>query len=123
MEMKMIDVASGEALVNMTHQRAREMISTIAANPQQFQPTTEPTRRVHGLSSLSLQDKIDKLNNVVQTLLTDKMGPARLCEIYAKPDHPTNSCLILHEDLIEQTNSIRNFPGPPQRRYDPYLNS
>ncbi|XP_012461378.1 uncharacterized protein LOC105781382 [Gossypium raimondii] len=65
MEMKMIDVASGGALVNMTPQRARELISTMAANSQQFRPATEPTRRVHGLSSLSVEDKIDKLKGSV----------------------------------------------------------
>ncbi|KAG8474769.1 hypothetical protein CXB51_031470 [Gossypium anomalum] len=95
----------------------------MAANSQQFRPVTEPTRRVHGLSSLSLEDKIDKLTNVVQTLLIDKTSLARLCGICAKLDHPTDSCLILHEDLTEQVNFVGNFPGPPQRRYDPYSNS
>ncbi|KAG8483125.1 hypothetical protein CXB51_022049 [Gossypium anomalum] len=50
------------------------------------------------------------------------MGPARLCEICVKPDRPTDSCLILHEDLIEQSNVVGNFPRLPQRRYDPYSN-
>ncbi|XP_017630574.1 uncharacterized protein LOC108473495 [Gossypium arboreum] len=123
MEMKMIDAASGGVLVNMTPQRARELISTMATNSQQFQPVTEPTRQVHGLSSLSLKDKIDKLANIVQTLLLDKTGPIQLCRICAKPDHPTNSCPILQEDLIEQANTVGNFPRPPQRWYDPYSNS
>ncbi|XP_017622191.1 uncharacterized protein LOC108466378 [Gossypium arboreum] len=107
----------------MTPQRARELISTTDANSQQFRPVTEPTRRVHGLSSLSLEDKIDKLTNVVQTLLSDKISPAQLCGICPKPDHPTDSCLILQEDSTEQANTVGNFPGPPQRRYDPYSNS
>ena len=47
MEMKMIDAASGGALVNMTPQRARELISTMAANPQQYRQNSEPTRRVN----------------------------------------------------------------------------
>ncbi|XP_040940119.1 uncharacterized protein [Gossypium hirsutum] len=89
----------------------------MAANSQQFRPVTEPTRRVHGLSSLSLKDKIDKPTNVVQTLLLDKTGPARLCRICAKLDHPTDSCPILQEDLTEQTNTVGNFLGPPQRCY------
>ncbi|KAG8496176.1 hypothetical protein CXB51_009150 [Gossypium anomalum] len=94
----------------------------MAANSQQFRSATEPTRRVHGLSSLSLEDKIDKLTNVVQTLLIDKTSPARLCGICAKLDHSTYSCLILHEDSTEQANAVGNFSGPPQRQYDPYSN-
>ncbi|XP_016748333.1 uncharacterized protein [Gossypium hirsutum] len=114
MEMKMIDAVSGGALVNMTPQRARELI-TMAANSQQFQPVTKPTRRVHGLSSLSLEDKIDKLTNVVQTLLSDKIGPSQLCGICAKPGHPTDSYPILQEDLAEQR--------PPQNQQIPHLKS
>ncbi|XP_017635639.1 uncharacterized protein LOC108477629 [Gossypium arboreum] len=122
MEMKMIDATSGRALVNMTPQRARELISTMVANSQQFRPITEPTRQVHGLNSLSVEDKIDKFTNVVQNLLSDKINPTQLCEICAKPDHPTDSCPILQEDLVEQANAVGNFLRPPQRLYDPYSN-
>ncbi|XP_040930127.1 uncharacterized protein [Gossypium hirsutum] len=106
MEMKMIDAASGGRLLT---RRLRER--------------EKPTKQVDGLSSLSLEDKIDKLANIVQTLLLDKTGPTRLCGICAKPDHPTDSCPILQEDSIEQANTVGNFPKPPQRRYDPYSNS
>ncbi|KAG8473495.1 hypothetical protein CXB51_035652 [Gossypium anomalum] len=85
----------------------------MAANSQQFRQATEPTRRVHGLSSLSLEDKIDKLTNIVQTLLTDKMSLTRLCGICTKPDHLTDSCSILHEDSTEQANA---FNQPYQQR-------
>ncbi len=70
--MKMIDAASGGALVNMTPQRARELISTMAANSQQYWPNSEPTRRVNGVNVSSLEDKLDKLTNIVQSLLTEK---------------------------------------------------
>ncbi|KAG8478058.1 hypothetical protein CXB51_027365 [Gossypium anomalum] len=100
MEMKMIDTASEGELVNMTPQRARELISTMDANSQQFQPAQ------------NLRD-----------WFMDKTSPTRLCRICTKPDHPTDSCLILHEDLTEQVNVVGNFLGPPQRQYDPYLNS
>ncbi|KAK8636612.1 hypothetical protein V6N13_124354 [Hibiscus sabdariffa] len=43
MEMKMIDAASGGALFNMTPTQARELISTMAANSQQFGTTSEPS--------------------------------------------------------------------------------
>ncbi|KAK5793545.1 hypothetical protein PVK06_034695 [Gossypium arboreum] len=70
----------------------------MAVNSQQFQPTTEPTRRVHGLSTQTLEDKIKKLANVVQSLLAGKINPTRLYGIYAIPDHPTDLCLILHKE-------------------------
>ncbi|XP_016669846.2 uncharacterized protein [Gossypium hirsutum] len=46
--MKMVDAASGGALVNMTLQRARKLISTMAENFQQYRPNSEPTRQVNG---------------------------------------------------------------------------
>ena len=54
MEMKMIDTASGGALVNMTPNASRNLISTMAANAQQFRPTNEPIRKVHEVSVASL---------------------------------------------------------------------
>ncbi|KAA3470891.1 reverse transcriptase [Gossypium australe] len=105
----MINVPSGMTLVNMTPQRVRELISATATNFQLFQPTTKPTRRGHELCTSSLEDKIDKLTN--------------LCGICAMPDHPPDSCPILHDDTIARVDAIGNFPGPPQRRYDPYSNT
>ncbi|KAG8474555.1 hypothetical protein CXB51_031324 [Gossypium anomalum] len=79
--MKMINAASGGALVNMTPQRARELISTMAVNSQQYRPPMEPMRRVHELSTHSLVDKIDELTNVVKNTLAGKMNPTWLCGI------------------------------------------
>lgn len=57
----MVDAASGGALVNMTPQQVRDLISTMATNSQQFRANTEPPRRVHHLSNSTLEDKIDDL--------------------------------------------------------------
>ncbi|KAK8676298.1 hypothetical protein V6N13_034349 [Hibiscus sabdariffa] len=43
MEMKMIDAASGVALFNMTPTQAKELISTMAANSQQFGAISDPS--------------------------------------------------------------------------------
>ncbi|XP_016742604.1 uncharacterized protein [Gossypium hirsutum] len=122
MEMKMIDTASGRALVNMTPQRARELISTIAANSQQYRPPMEPTKRIHELSTPSITNNIDELNNVVKNMLARKTNPAQFYGTYAKLDHPTDSYSILLEDTTAQVDVIGNFQEPPQRRYDLYLN-
>ncbi|KAG8498114.1 hypothetical protein CXB51_006644 [Gossypium anomalum] len=123
MEMKMIDAASGGALVNMTPQRARELISTMAANSQQYRPNSELTRRVNGVNVSSLEDKLDKLTNVVQSLLTEKKSLTQLCGICTTSEHPTDLCPILNDNSMAHVNAVGGFPGPPQRRYDPFSNT
>ncbi|KAG8486261.1 hypothetical protein CXB51_019638 [Gossypium anomalum] len=123
MEIKMIDAASGGALVNMTPQRARELISTMAANSQQYRPNSEPTRRVNGVNVSSLEDKLDKLTNVVQSLLTEKKGLTQLCGICTTAEHPTDLCPILNDSPTAHVDAVGGFPGPPQRRYDPFSNT
>ncbi|XP_016738055.1 uncharacterized protein [Gossypium hirsutum] len=111
MEMKMIYAASQGALINMTPQRAKELISTMVANSQQYRPPMEPTRRVHELSTPSMVNKIDELTNVVKSMLAGKSNPTRLCGICAQPDHPMDSCLILLKDTTTQVNAVGNFQG------------
>ncbi|XP_052885323.1 uncharacterized protein LOC128293819 [Gossypium arboreum] len=123
MEMKMIDAASGGALVNMTPQRVRELISTMAANSQQYRPNSEPTRRVNGVNISTLEDKLDKLTNVVQSLLTEKKSLTPLCGICTTSEHPTDLCPILNDNSTAHVDAIGGFPGPPQRRYDPFSNT
>ncbi|XP_012448660.1 uncharacterized protein LOC105771814 [Gossypium raimondii] len=95
--MRMIDAASGGALVNMAPQRARELISSMAVNSQQYRPNSESTRQVNVVNISSLEDKLDKLTNIVQSMLIEKKNLTQLCGI----------C----------------FSGPPQRRYDPFSNT
>ncbi|KAK8624402.1 hypothetical protein V6N13_065747 [Hibiscus sabdariffa] len=49
----MIDAASGGALFHMTPTQARELISTMAANSQQFGTTSEPSWQVHEVSQIA----------------------------------------------------------------------
>ncbi|XP_052884721.1 uncharacterized protein LOC108481786 [Gossypium arboreum] len=121
--MKMIDAARGGALVNMTPQRARELISTMVANSQQYRPNSKPTRRVNGVNVSSLEDKLDKLTNVVQSLLTEKKGLTQLCGICTTSEHPTDLCPILNDNSTAHVDAIGGFPGPPQRHYDPFSNT
>ncbi|KAG8496610.1 hypothetical protein CXB51_007888 [Gossypium anomalum] len=102
MEMNMVDTASGGALVNMTPQQARDLISTMAANSQQFRANPEPFRMVHQLK---------------------KENPAQVCEICATLEHTTDACPSLYDDTMAYLDAVENFPGPPQRRYDLYANT
>ncbi|KAK8544378.1 hypothetical protein V6N13_056160 [Hibiscus sabdariffa] len=120
MEMKMIDAASDGALFNMTPTQAKELISTMAANSQQFGAISEPNRRVHEVNTVSLENKIDQLTNIVSSLVAGKSHSFQACGICTMTDHPTDSCPNLHG---ENVNAIGNFPGPPQRPYNPYSNT
>ncbi|KAK8975227.1 hypothetical protein V6N11_021123 [Hibiscus sabdariffa] len=90
----------------------------MAANSQQF--SCEPSRRVHEISTISLENKIDKLTDVVNSLITGKSGVAKVCVICAMPDHPTDCCPCLQEEA--QVNAV-NFSRSPQRPYNPYSNT
>ena len=60
---------------------------------------------------------MDKLADIVQYLIADKKVRSRLCGICTSPDHSTDYCPLIQEDAIV------NFPGAPQRQYNPYTNS
>ncbi|KAK8612674.1 hypothetical protein V6N13_092785 [Hibiscus sabdariffa] len=116
----MIDAASGGSLFNMTPTQAKDLISTMAANSQQFGTISEPNRRVHEVNTVSLENKIDQLTNVVSSLIAEKSRSFKACGICTQTDHPTDSCPSLQEETV---NAVGNFPGPPQRPYNPYRNS
>ncbi|XP_040955938.1 uncharacterized protein [Gossypium hirsutum] len=90
--MKMIDTASGGVLVNMTPQRAREL------------------------------DKLDKLTNIVQSLLTEKKNLTQLCGSPTS-EHPKDLCPTLNDNSTAHVDAVGVFLGPPQRRYDPFSNT
>ncbi|GMJ04675.1 hypothetical protein HRI_004136700 [Hibiscus trionum] len=108
MDMKVIDAAGGGALVNMTPTAAKTLISTMAANSQRFNQSNEPSRRVREVSTVSLENKIDKLAEIVQTLVADKRKTARLCGICTSPEHPTDCCPMIQEDDVAQANAVGN---------------
>ncbi|KAK8628325.1 hypothetical protein V6N13_064034 [Hibiscus sabdariffa] len=106
MEMKMIDAARDGALVNMTPTRAKELISTMAANSQQFGTLSEPNRRVHEVNNVSIENKLDQLTNIVSSLVAGKSHSFKACRICTMTDH----CPNLQDETI---NAVGNFPRPP----------
>ncbi|KAJ8771973.1 hypothetical protein K2173_027150 [Erythroxylum novogranatense] len=123
MERRMMDAASGGAIVNKTPQGARDLISTMAANSQQFRFRQEPSRRVNEVSVSFLEDKLNKLTSLVQNLVVGNTQQVKACGICAYTGHPTDMCPTLQTDTPEYANAIENFPGPPQRKYDSYSNT
>jgi len=110
----MINATSGGAIVNKTPRAARDLISTMVANSQQFGFGQESSRRVNEVSSSSLEDKINNLTTLVQSLAAGNMQQAKACGICAFTGHPTDMCLTLQDDSREHVNAIKGFPGPPQ---------
>ncbi|PIN19322.1 hypothetical protein CDL12_08003 [Handroanthus impetiginosus] len=123
MERRMMDAASGGAAVNKTPTEARNLISTMAANSQQFGFGNDSFRRVNEVSSSSLEHQISNLTSLVQQLVTGKVQQVKACGICANIGHPTNMCPTLQEDSYEHANAVGGFPGPSQRKYDPYSNT
>ncbi|XP_052886952.1 uncharacterized protein LOC108475442 [Gossypium arboreum] len=108
MDKKMVDAASGGALVNMTAENARTLISTMATNSQQFGSSSEPSRRVHEVSTISLENKIDKLTDIVNSLVTGKIGAAKLAISQEKFQTQTQSHL---QEIDKQISQLAQTVG------------
>ncbi|XP_019177672.1 PREDICTED: uncharacterized protein LOC109172885 [Ipomoea nil] len=88
MERNMMDAASGGAIVNKTPCQARDLISIMAANSQQFGCRQDASsRRVNELV----------IGNVQQV---------KACGICAVTGHPIDMCPTLQYDSCEQANVI-----------------
>ncbi|XP_031253545.1 uncharacterized protein LOC116111504 [Pistacia vera] len=96
MERNMIDAASRGALVDKTPKAAKQLISNMAANSQQFSTRNDaPSKRVNEVKA---------------------------CGICSTMGHQTDMCLTLQEERTEQVNAVGSFPGPP-KQHDLYSNT
>ncbi|XP_040939643.1 uncharacterized protein [Gossypium hirsutum] len=113
MEMNMVDAASGGALVNMTPQQARDLISTVAANSQQFRANPEPPRRKKQRQPgviIQLADRsIVHLEGVLEDVLikvNELIFPADFYVIKMEEDNTTGSSdLLLGRPLLSTTST------------------
>ncbi|GJT71451.1 DNA-directed DNA polymerase [Tanacetum coccineum] len=121
MDQNMIDVASGGALVHKTPTEARTFISNMAANSQQFGTRQEcPTKSVSEVKT-SYDQHLDNLTSLVEKLVMgNSTQQVKACGICSVVGHPTNMCSIIQYGSPEKMNVVGGFPGPPQRKYDPF---
>ena len=71
MDRIMIDAASGGALVDLTPIAAKNLISNMAANSQQFWMRIEQNpRRVHEVSTSSLENRVEELTSLMHQFIT-----------------------------------------------------
>ena len=124
MDRNMIDAASGGALVHKTPTEAINLISNMAANSQQFGTRQDyPPRKVNEVSTSSIDQRLDNLTSLVEKLVVGNMQQVKACGICSNLGHPTDMCPTLQDEPHEQANAVGGFPGPPQRKYDPYSNT
>uniref|UniRef100_A0A6N2NBX1 Reverse transcriptase n=1 Tax=Salix viminalis TaxID=40686 RepID=A0A6N2NBX1_SALVM len=122
MDRSMIDAASGGALVEKTPDAARDLISMMAANSQQFgiRGDNNP-RKVSEVSHSNLETQLSELTSLVKQVVFGQVRQTRVCGICAFSDHSTDMCPQLQEDVIPQVNAVNGF-GNQQRNHDPYSN-
>ncbi|KAL0297993.1 UNVERIFIED_CONTAM: hypothetical protein Sangu_3167600 [Sesamum angustifolium] len=94
MDRRMVDAASGGALIDKTPDEAQHLISTMAENYRQYGYHTDKGQR---------QETI-------------------VCGICSNIGHPTDACPSLQEGVMPNVNAVGGFFGQPQRRYDPHSN-
>nr|KYP59560.1 hypothetical protein KK1_014996 [Cajanus cajan] len=121
----MINAANGGTLMDKTPIAARQLISNMATNTQQFRFkraikgvnemavgaatsvfTNASTNIVCGVDNQRLENKINELSTMVRHLVIGQQQqqvsatnvcPARVCGICASLEHPTDTCYTLQE--------------------------
>ncbi|XP_011098876.1 uncharacterized protein LOC105177421 [Sesamum indicum] len=119
----LVDAASGGALYDKTPTEARKLITTMAANNQQFGNRNDnPPQRVNEVST-SLDERLDKLTSLVEKFIGGSIQQVKTCGICTSSGHYTDACPTLHEDSTEHAGAIGGFFEQQQRRYDPFFNT
>ncbi|XP_074572638.1 uncharacterized protein LOC141829123 [Curcuma longa] len=118
MDRSMIDAAAGGALVNKTPEQARELISNMAENSQQFGGRALTTRGVNEVQLVSNEQKEIKSSLLELTSLVKQMAlnsvnqgstnfptstqvsnqAMRVCSICSSQEHDSNLCPNLQQD-------------------------
>ncbi|KAL2237448.1 UNVERIFIED_CONTAM: Retrovirus-related Pol polyprotein from transposon [Sesamum indicum] len=119
----LVDAASGGALYDKTPTEARKLITTMAANNQQFGNRNDNSpQRVNEVST-SLDERLDKLTSLVEKFIGGSIQQAKTCGICTSSGHYTDACPTLHEESTEHADAVGRFSGQQQRRYDPFSNT
>ncbi|XP_052297127.1 uncharacterized protein LOC127902306, partial [Citrus sinensis] len=102
MDRSMIDAASGGVLVNKTPTQARELISNMAANAQQFGSRQDATlRNVNEVNISSVEQRLDKLTSLVEKFVVGNVQQVKTCGICYNMGHSTDMCPTLQEEPVQ----------------------
>ncbi|KAL0329028.1 UNVERIFIED_CONTAM: hypothetical protein Sradi_4889500 [Sesamum radiatum] len=123
MDRRMVDAASGGALIDKTPDEAQHLISTMAENYRQYgYHTDKGAPKVNEVSTNDLAEKLSELTVFVHQLAAGQRQETIVCGICSKIGHPTDACPSLQEGVMPNVNAVGGFFGQPQRRYDPNSN-
>ncbi|KAL2251403.1 UNVERIFIED_CONTAM: hypothetical protein Sindi_2262600 [Sesamum indicum] len=114
MDRKLIDAASGGALINKTPTEARNLISIIASNTQQFGVRyDDPPRRSNEVSNL--EDRLNQLTSIIEKVVVDN-HQVKACGICTLTGHAADMCPTLQESTTEHADAVGGFAGQQQKR-------
>ncbi|KAL0324590.1 UNVERIFIED_CONTAM: Retrovirus-related Pol polyprotein from transposon opus [Sesamum calycinum] len=122
MDRRMVDAASGGALIDKTPDEAQHLISTMAENYRQYGYHGQRCSKVNEVSTNDLAEKLSELTVFVHQLAAGQRQETIVCGICSKIGHPTDACPSLQEGVMPNVNAVGGFFGQPQRRYDPNSN-
>ncbi|KAL0443922.1 UNVERIFIED_CONTAM: hypothetical protein Slati_2114900 [Sesamum latifolium] len=106
MDRKLIDAASGGALFNKTPTEARNLISIMASNTQQFETRyDDPPKKSN---EVSVADQLSELTFLVKQIVVEKHH-VKACGICTSPEHVTDMCPTLQEPPTEHAEAIGDF--------------
>ncbi|KAL0320090.1 UNVERIFIED_CONTAM: hypothetical protein Sradi_5270500 [Sesamum radiatum] len=102
----LVDAASGGALYDKTPTEARKLITTMAANNQQFGARNDnPPKKVNEVST-SIDERLNELTSLVKKIVVGGSQQAQICGICTSPGHFTDACPTLHEEPTEHADAI-----------------
>ena len=114
MDRSMIDMANGGALVDLTPDAAKNLISNMTTNSQQFGTRVDHTpKRVNEVSTSSLEQRIKELTSLMCHFIVGNQHQVKSCGICSNIGHTIDMCPTLHEEPVQQANAACMFPGPP----------
>ncbi|KAJ9535703.1 hypothetical protein OSB04_un001141 [Centaurea solstitialis] len=124
LERKMMDAASGGAIVNKTPTEAKALINTMAENSKQFGARSDTSRGAREVHVKSLETKISDLTNLVKQLAMGNIYQVNACGLCSSVEHSTDACPSLQEEGA-QVNAIGggNFQQYNNRVNDPFSNT
>ncbi|KAL0434287.1 UNVERIFIED_CONTAM: hypothetical protein Slati_2763000 [Sesamum latifolium] len=118
----LVDATSGGALYDKTPIEACKLITTMAANNQQFDTKNDnPPQKVNEVRA-SIDERLDELISLVRKFVVGGSQQVKACGICTSPGYFIDACPTLQEEPTMHTNAIGGFSGPSQRGY-PFFNT
>ena len=90
---------------------AQALIKRAAESRRQFSARTRVTTRVGQVSTDPINQKLEALTNMVQSMMAGSGGTQQVkaCGIYLHHGHPTDMCPTLQDDHAEEVKVAGNF--------------